>query len=68
MQPERTRGIKVLTDEVEEHPVLGFEIYAECIVDIIRGIMSRNCPQLNAEIDYILYSFEVHKYYFMSKD
>jgi KAP family P-loop domain len=29
--------MRILTDEVESHPVLGFEPYAECIVDAITG-------------------------------
>jgi Cdc6-like AAA superfamily ATPase len=33
--------MKVLTDEVEGHPVLGFKPYAECLVDIIRDTNPR---------------------------
>lgn len=33
--------MKVLTDEVEDHPVLGFEPYADCLVDIIRDTNPR---------------------------
>ncbi len=33
--------MRVLTDEAEDHPVLGFEQYAECLVDIIKDTNPR---------------------------
>jgi predicted KAP-like P-loop ATPase len=33
--------MKVLTDEIEEEPVLGSKPYAECLVDIIRDTPPR---------------------------
>ncbi len=33
--------MKILTDEVEKEPILGFKPYAECLVDIIRDTSPR---------------------------